>query len=286
MNKHYKKTLFRILVLVATFWSSFANASTLGLENNVKTASVNSFFTTKVVLDTEGKSINTIEGDFVFDNKNLEFQKVLIGGSFISFWIEKPAVTKDGFIHFSGIVPGGVSVNNAEVFSVVFKALNTGSYDVAFNNVHLFINDSQGTEDKSITLKTSVIVEKNSQNVSVSEKIDKTKPEPFEIIRFRNSSLFDNAYAIAFSTQDKGTGIDHYSVCELFRSCVVSESPYMLQQQSPFYYIAVKAYDANGNYIKSSIVSPLFYVLIFVFLFVVVILSLYFYKKIIYTQKH
>ncbi len=265
MNRYYKKTLLTILFITSTFIGSVTHAATLTLKTNAPTVSKNSLVTVTVLLDAESVPINTIEGDLVYNPQKMLPEKVSIGSSFISFWVEKPAVISTGKMHFSGIVPGGVSTSNAEVFNITFKVNELGSQSVNLENVHLYINDSNGTEDKVTLLPANFVVDETIP-VTTEKPIDTKSPEDFKIVRTSDMSIEDGKHFIVFSTQDKGGGVDHYSVCEIFTSCVVSDSPYVLKKQNVFYYIKVMAYDADGNVTTSTLVSPYLLVLTAVFI--------------------
>src|SRR5207247_2300689 len=99
---------------------------------------------------------------------------------------------------------------------------------------------------------------------------DTVPPEPFEPQISRNPNIFNGKYFLSFAAQDKGSGIDHYEVCEdigyriqdlgkiiarflniksySLNSCfVTAESPYQLQDQTLKSVIFVKAIDKAGN---------------------------------------
>ena len=261
MNKSYIKILLTILISISAFLGSIAYASVLSVQPSSLSVATGSSFTASVLLDSESKPINTIEGDLIYNKNNLVPEKIIIGKSFISFWVEKPNVINEGVIHFSGIVPGGVSVDKGELFNVVLKTNFQSTENLYISNANLFINDGQGTKDSATTPMVSVkVIDGFQGSVESSLPKDTTPPEPFKIQLVKDPSLYDGSYTIVFSTQDKGTGVDHYTVCELFdKNCTSAESPYLLKKQSPFYYIVVNAYDVDGNVTKSKIVSPWIY---------------------------
>ena len=266
MKKHiYTKILITTTACLVFFIGTVTHAATLTLKTNAPTVSKDSLVTVTVLLDAESVPINTIEGDLVYNPQKMLPEKVSIGSSFISFWVEKPMVTSTGKMHFSGIVPGGVSTSNAEVFNITFKLNELGSQSVNLENVHLYINDSNGTEDKVKLLPASFVVD-DTVPVATEKPVDTKSPEDFKIVRTSDMSIEDGKYFIVFSTQDKGGGVDHYSVCEMFTSCVVSDSPYVLKKQNVFYYIKVMSYDADGNVTTSTLVSPYLLVLTAVFI--------------------
>ena len=282
---------FKITTIVSLFilfgWGGFVHASTLEVLVNKQTAPVNGFLTATIVLDAENNPVNTIEGEFIYDTAYLIPEKINIGNSFISFWIDKPIIKNNGTIHFSGIVPGGVVVSKGEVFSISFKASRKGGASLSLQDINLLLNDGQGTKDKARVINNTITITDSSgaanDQVSLS---DKKEPESFSIIRTRNSAIFDNKYFIVFSTQDKGSGLDHYEICEfLEKNCITSDSPYELKQQTFLYRIFVKAYDGEGNVHKEVITSPGLILVVVIFLLALLLGIMTIYRRFIVHNK-
>lgn len=255
-------------------------AATLDLNVDKNLIQEGDLFTLIISLNTEGELINTIEGDIKYNADYIKGENVITGNSFVNFWVEKPDIKNSGLIHFSGVTPGGVSITNGEAFKVIFKAIKIGNTDIALNNINLFLNDGMGS---LIKVKNSNVNLKIKSGKNIYENInivsdDKISPDKFDIIRTKDMSVFDNKYFTVFNTVDKGSGIDHYKVCELF-SCIEAESPYLLKNQTPFYYIKIFAYDANGNYTYATLVSTWLMLLIVFVLSIALYLGLYIYHK-------
>ena len=61
-------------------------------------------------------------------------------------------------------------------------------------------------------------------------------------------TIFGGKHFLVFATQDKGSGIDHYEVREVWWGWFrIAESPYLLQNQRLDTKITLKAIDKNGN---------------------------------------
>ncbi|OGI71005.1 hypothetical protein A3B84_02400 [Candidatus Nomurabacteria bacterium RIFCSPHIGHO2_02_FULL_35_13] len=285
MKKNFKIKLIILLTLVF-FFSRHVLAAGLELNAERNTLQENEVFMLTVFLNTEGDSINTVEGNLKYDDNFLKAEIVNIGGSFISFWVEKPNLKTLETIHFSGIIPGGISTVKGEVFKIVFRTKKTGDTNLLLNNVNLFLNDGEGSlaPAKIINTNIKIIQGVNAQNTLDLISGDKIFPEKFNIMRSQDSSLFDNKYFIAFSTTDKNSGIDHYQVCELFK-CVKAESPFLLKNQTPFYHVKVNAYDMNGNFTSSTLISPWLILLTASLLSVIFIFGFYFYRRYLYNYR-
>ena len=87
-----------------------------------------------------------------------------------------------------------------------------------------------------------------SKSQILVSKEDKDQPEEFKPEIAQSPEMFEGKYFLVFATQDKGSGIDHYEVCEgSKKKCVIAESPYLLQNQELNQEIFVKAVDKSGN---------------------------------------
>lgn len=274
-----------IIILLLTFAYS-ASASVLELNLDKSQIQEGGLSTLSVSLDTNGALVNTIEGDLVYNNRLIKIEKLDIGGSIVNLWIDKPKQEDTGRLHFSGIIPGGLSVSNGNIFSVVIRGQSIGSSNISLENINLFLNDGEGSRDSVKVNNVQIEIKENSTgSVELVERNDQFPPEEFNIVRSRDESLYDNQWFIAFSTQDKGVGVDHYRVCEFFgKVCTESGSPYLLKYQNPFYYINVTAYDTDGNSQDSTLVSR--WIILIIILLSICILSLIFYLSNRYLKNY
>jgi hypothetical protein len=261
-----------LLILLILLWSRNVYAAALEVSVDKNPVNVNDQLTATVLLDTEGESINTLSGDLHYEKDVLNLESINIGGSFISFWIEKPENKAEGVVSFSGIIPGGISTNKGELFRAVFRAKKSGSANLLLNNINLFLNDGQGSAIIAKIKNSSVkinIGKSEGGNTDTIQK-DNISPEKFAVMRAQSPSLFDNKWFVVFSTMDKESGIDRYQVCE-FWNCSSGESPFLLKNQTPFYYVVVKAYDLNGNSVSSHLISAYLIALLSIFAVIVLL---------------
>ncbi len=208
-----------------------------------------------VYLDTSGESINAIDGEVV-TLPQADLTEVNDAGSAVSFWIEHPAITQSGVIHFSGIIPNGFVGNKIPLFSFVVVDKKRGGLTVGFKNTHAFLNDGTGTEAKGGTKNYSIDFHGGTTPTLIDNSTDTEPPESFVPLLGNDKNIFDGKYFVVFSTQDKQSGIDHYEVAEQegFISLTynnlpwkVAESPYLLFDQTQESNIYVKAVDKHGN---------------------------------------
>lgn len=275
-----KKLLKFFIIVAILIFSQNAFASVVDLSVDKSAITVGTLSNLEIKLDTQNNLVNTIEGDFVYDNKLLKVEQINTGSSFVSFWIDKPVDNGSGTVHFSGVIPGGISITNGTIFSLILRGKSEGNTSLKLSNVNLFLNDGEGSKDTVSYRDLPITIGINSAgDFEEFNTNDQISPVKFKILRSKDESIFDNKWFIVFSTQDKGVGIDYYTVCEFFKkSCVKADSPYLLKSQNAFYYVTVSAYDLNGNTEKSVLVSPWIILSLVLIIFIV----LWFARRILY----
>ena len=190
--------------------------------------------TALVQVDTKGVNVNAVEGTITWP-KSAKIENVSTGNSVIPFWITPPTI-KDGSITFAGVVPGGFT-GTKPLFSIEGAFTADDIKQITFQDVHASQNDGKGTETGIRFLITTSDM-----------PTDTDPPESFVPVVGSSPDLFDGAHFLAFSTTDKGSGIDHYEVREgRFGSYVVATSPYKILHQRLDHTLYVKAIDRAGN---------------------------------------
>ena len=246
-----KKILF-ILLSIAFLFPYHLFAAEVSFDTKSQDIKVNQLFEVGVFINTDDESINAIEGKIIFPQDLLEIKKINDGNSIINFWIEKPKSATGGQIAFSGIVPGGYNDSRGLIFSITFLAKKEGGGAIEFSGVKALRNDGQGTE-APLTISNFKFLISNQPagepipQITTPKTEDRNPPEEFTPQIAASPSIFEGKWFLVFATQDKGSGIDHYEVCEGKRKCVAAESPYLLQNQDLDEGIVVKAVDKSGN---------------------------------------
>jgi hypothetical protein len=249
----FKKHLLPALVIIASFLivaPAFAAETFFGTKTQEMKAGQS--FEVGVFINTDKEEINAIEGEIIFPQNLLEIKKINDGNSIINFWIEKPKSTSEGQIAFSGIIPGGYNDSRGLIFSITFLAKKEGSGAIEFNGVKALRNDGKGTE-APLTISNFQFLISNLPagepvpQVTTPKTEDRNPPEEFTPQIAADPAIFEGKWFLVFATQDKGSGIDHYEVCEGKSKCIAAESPYLLQNQDLDEEIIVKAVDKSGN---------------------------------------
>jgi len=221
---------------------------------------------TAVVLsiDTENQEINAISLHLKFSPDNFSVKDISDGNSIINFWVEKPNFSNEkGELIFSGIIPGGFQEANGQLLKIILSPNKTGEASLEISEAKVLLNDGKGTEAgvNTSNLKFNVKESGFFQEASFPAK-DTNPPEDFTPEIASDPDIFAGKYFLVFSTQDKGSGIDHYEIMEkpdtaiyVIKSLlglekdkwIIAESPYLLADQKLAGRIYVKAVDKAGN---------------------------------------
>jgi len=129
------------------------------------------------------------------------------------------------------------------------RAREEGVSALTIEEAEVLKNDGLGTKAnlRLNNLNISVSVDAGAP-IKPKENEDKNPPESFKPEIGRDENIFDGKYFLAFATQDKGTGIDHYEVKEGFwGKYIIAESPYLINDQSLGKVMYIKAVDKASN---------------------------------------
>lgn len=241
---------FKIIILAIIFFNSAPSvfAAEIFFEPDNQQIKTGNEFKVNLFINTQEEKINAIEGSIIFPDSLLKLKEIRDGNSVINFWNERPEIS-DNNILFSGIIPGGYLGREGLILSAIFEPLEDGTDFIKITNAKILLNDGKGTEVNASTSNLRFIVSQNNPvfESNVDAKEDSDIPEDFKILISKDPAIFNGEYFLVFATQDKGSGINYYEVCEGKRPCVKAESPYLLQNQSLNEDIVVKAVDNSGN---------------------------------------
>ena len=141
----YKKTLYSKLAsifFVAIFCLTIfslagvrsASAASLYLSPSSSNVSAGNIISTKVSVDTSGKSINNAEGTIQFPSDLLDVVSISKGSSIFSLWVEEPKFSNgEGKITFNGGLPNpGYVGSGGNIISITFRAKKAGTATIVF----------------------------------------------------------------------------------------------------------------------------------------------------------
>ncbi len=230
-----------------------------------------------VLIDSDRESINAVEAEIWYPRHLLKPVSISDGDSAINFWIERPDFNQDTIV-FKGIIPNGYNRQGGLLLRIYFETLSAGTAQAVFDitSSRVLLNDGQGTEARTFFNNFVFEIFDNLPKVEVAEEKDIYPPEDFMPQIGQNELIYEGEYFIAFSAQDKHSGIDHYEIQETRKNkpqdqkWEITESPYLLKDQNRQNYIFIKAVDKSGNE-RIVEVAPEFpesgYVKIFVYIF-------------------
>lgn len=257
MNKSSNnKTYLVILALGAVLLPHAVFASTVYVDTDSSEFFAGDTVVFHVRVDSENQDINAVEGKVLLAYRAgaVSLADINTAGSQFSLWPGKPFPSEDnGSISFVGGSPGGLLSEDAIVFNFVLKLQEAGQITLSPSDIGVYLNDGKGTKDNvSIEgLVIDVLPEKSGappvDDWTTIISLDKTAPEPFEIVLGKDPFIFDDQYFIGFFTTDAESGVAYYEVQEGEGDFIWAESPYVLQDQSLGNLVTIKAVDKAGN---------------------------------------
>lgn len=256
MKKRILITAF--FIFGAALSPSYAHAARIFLEALPSDKAMGQRFEVRVFADTEGESINAWSGAMRFPSGILKAPELRDGNSAVNFWIDKPAAEGD-VIKFAGVTPGGFNGKRGLLFTAVFHSLRPGSAPIMFEEAKFLKNDGRGSPADVSLGRLDIRISANAAVTALIEE-DAEPPEDFLPAVSRSDYVFDNQYFVAFSSQDKISGIAGYFIAESPRrrgepDWAPAASPHILADQGRHSYIFVKAVDRAGNE-RIAVITP------------------------------
>jgi hypothetical protein len=217
--------------------------------------------------------------------QGLEFNGSSDANSIVSLWIEKPKLNEKHELVLSGLIPGGYASQNGKMTTIYLKGDLPGSYKIlASKDSAAYLHSEDGKSDTVTSKAATLTLADGIQNTTEVE--DSTPPEDFTAVYVQLGEGETAPWAVAFETQDKGSGIKEYQIAESDKSYKTTDakglstlewkvvtSPAELADQSRTSNVYVKAIDRNGNERVSRLTTegkwydkPLGYILIGVLL--------------------
>ncbi|HEY5221128.1 MAG TPA: cohesin domain-containing protein [Candidatus Paceibacterota bacterium] len=296
------------LCIAGAFFSSFlfaatASAATINIAVENSAPSVGQTMQVNVTIDTQGASANAVQAEITFPPNLFRLEKINDGSSAVSLWIDPPAgaASASGTIDLAGIIPGGFSRADGELFSFELLPLASGAGAVQVASATVLANDGAGSalpvDLGSATINVSAAGSSTAGAPGApltAPSVDYSAPNPFTPQIESDHNIFNGQYFLVFTTTDSGSGIDHYEVLEVpsggsvepRSSWHLATSPYLLTDQSLSSDIYVRAVDHDGNFIVVKVPARYpyrswnFWILVGIaILFVIVVLLLFIWMR-------
>lgn len=238
-----------------------ASAATINVTVDNSAPPAGQLVQVNVTLDTQGANANAVQAEITFPPDLFRLEKINDGSSAVSLWIGAPTASASGTIDLAGIMPGGFSGADGELFSFELRALTAGPGAVQVASATVLANDGAGSPLPvalgSATISVSPATTSTPGTPPTAPPVDYSAPNPFTPQIVSDPDIFNGNYFLVFATTDSGSGIDHYEVLEVpsgaserpFSSWQVATSPYLLKDQALSSDIYVRAVDHDGNFI-------------------------------------
>lgn len=243
------------LALAGSFMPLGALAATASFKTSSATVHVGDTVVVEVRLDTEGQSVNVVEGTLTLGSAAVaDVRDLGVAGSAFTLWPRTPALVPGSTqVTFTGGVPNGVNSADALLLTVALRAKKAGALSLTATRIRAYANDGKGSLVEVRVKARSVTVVKAVPGVAARDEWqarsqgDVTPPEPFLVTTGRSQALFEGRQFIAFSTTDTQSGIAYYEITEGDLPPVHSDHTYELQRQGVAETVTVRAYDQAGN---------------------------------------
>lgn len=168
------------LVAIAAFaLPALSLAATLSVSPSTGVYSAGSTFTTRVVVNSAGKSINAAEGTIKFNPQEVTVVSVDRSGSIFSLWVTEPSFSNSaGTITFSGGLPTGYTGSAGTVFNITFRTTNASTARVSLTGGAVLANDGMGT---------NVLTSMNGGTYTIQAPSSSPTPEVIEYVAPANT---------------------------------------------------------------------------------------------------
>ena len=246
-----------------------------------------------ILLDTEGKTLNTIEGTLGLKGAGFTVKDISVAGSELTIWPRKPSLSSDGTtVTFIGGNPSGLNDGRAQLFTLFVHLGNPGTLTISHFSVFGYLSDGLGTKvtfkehSNLITVLSALEKPFDAQFAVVSA--DNQPPEPFSIEILQDQTQNSGMKYAFFETTDKKSGIAYYEVVEGTRESVRSGTNYVLQNQSKEERLVVRAFDKAGNVRVSTYEDSQWFNWTLVVVIAVCVVTLFLLRKriFIFLKKH
>lgn len=135
-----------VTILLAFLVPFVSNAATLSVSPSTGVYSAGTTFSVRVVVNTQGKSINAAEGTLKFNPQEVSVVSVDRSSSIFNLWVTEPTFSNSaGTINFSGGMPTGYTGSAGTIFNVTFRSSSANTARVSLTTGSVLANDGQGT---------------------------------------------------------------------------------------------------------------------------------------------
>lgn len=178
---YFIRSVFSASLLLIAFFSTayVAEAASLGISPSTGVYTANGTFSVRVIVNTDGKSVNAAEGTLSFNPRELSVVSVNRTSSIFNLWVTEPTYSNSaGTISFSGGLPSGYIGSAGTIMNVTFKAAGAGTARVNFTNGSVLANDGKGT---------NILTSMNGGSYTIQAQAATPVPEVIEYVAPANT---------------------------------------------------------------------------------------------------
>lgn len=267
-----KKNITLTFALAMLVTPVLSQAATLFFDPSVKAATPGDVVVVpiRIAVDKD-ECVNVASIDLVYPASGMSVETIGRGGSIFPIWLDEKIDNTLGVVHFVVGIPGGYcgavagDTGTADtVAKIALQYKSSAPVVLAFaSSTQVTLSNGSGDVAPLVTTPLSVTLATGStvRNEWLSEVSgDKFPPEQFTPEIMKDTTDGHSPFLLAFTTTDKQSGIDHFTVREedprefgfhigsKVRSVnIPTVSPYVLQDQTLRSRIVVRAYDKAGN---------------------------------------
>ena len=162
-------------IILWGFSGTTAWAATLSISPDTGVYTTGQTFTARVLINTQGQTINAADGTITFDPSELSVVSVSQSGSIFGLWAEEPSVS-NGSITFSGGAPSGYSGSAGAVLTITMRATTGGTKRLSWQSGSVLAADGRGTNVLSNMSGGSYTV--NAPSSSPEPEVVEYVPQP------------------------------------------------------------------------------------------------------------
>lgn len=181
-----KRTVFAGMIIAVALLAHAAHAATLSLVSDVTSASIGDTVNVSVRIDSQGQTVNAVQGTIDYPTSILQIARVDRTNSVFNIWAQEPSVnTSTGEITFLGGGTNSFSGSSLYVLNITFTVHGTGLATLDFKDAGVTAGDGTGGNILSGSTGLSIRVGGSTAVAPVvaSSSIIAPPPAPVQIKR-------------------------------------------------------------------------------------------------------
>ncbi|MBI3115046.1 MAG: hypothetical protein HYZ09_00960 [Candidatus Kerfeldbacteria bacterium] len=187
-----RRIVFILLIVAAGITAGRSvGAAVVSLSPPALTIARGETVSVQVVVDTEGESVNVIQGVVTYPTELVDIVEVRRGSSILTLWPEPPTIDRArGIVRFVGGVPNGRIAHDAEVLTLLVAGQHSGSGLMSVDTTQsaVLLNDGAGTPTPLTGRPVTLTVSSRSYaapTIMSSTHPDQTRWSPLRDFRVR-----------------------------------------------------------------------------------------------------